>query len=310
MAFPRTKFVWTAALLICAVVPASAQGTGSRPVVDALTCDAGSLNADSYGLTTRAQAHIINQDRGSWWQGFDVASARADLGNLNASATYAAERALELDPRNLLAHGLLARQYVVLGEDAALADRSWQAVLNAGGAVVWTSTLYDVDARSYFLMAFDRAALRVYRYGELAGPYETHLGLPMFVGEERERFWRAMAGCIDSQARPEAVVPWSAVREIKTGNWVLYFKLTRPVTIASDRGKKKTVSELKVNLHGAMGTVEVHATRDSRDPWNVSLRTMGIGPLAYQQRIRFTLVKFVDPTGRIGLPKASRSAGW
>lgn len=310
MASPRSKFVWTATLLICAVVPGSAQGTGSQPVVDALTCDARSLNADSYRLTTRAQAHIINQDRGSWWQGFDIANARADLGDLNASTADAAERALELDPRNLLAHGLLARQYVVLGEDAALADRSWQAVLDAGGAVVWTSTLYDVDARSYFLMAFDRVALRVYRYGELAGPFETHLGLPTFVGEERERFWRAMAGCVDSQARPEAVVPWSAVREIKAGHWVLYFKLTRPVTIASDRGRKKTVSELKVNLHGAMGTVEVHATRDSRDPSNVSVRTMGIGPLAYQQRIRFTLAKFVDPAGRIGLPKASRSAGW
>jgi hypothetical protein len=37
---------------------------------------------------------------------------------------------------------------------------------------------------------------------------------------------------------------------------------------------------------------------------------MGIGPLDYQQRIRYTLVKFVDPAGRIKLPKASRSAGW
>jgi hypothetical protein len=37
---------------------------------------------------------------------------------------------------------------------------------------------------------------------------------------------------------------------------------------------------------------------------------MGIGPLDYQQRIRDTLVKFVDPAGRIKLPKASRSAGW
>jgi hypothetical protein len=68
-----------------------------------------------------------------------------------------------------------------------------------------------------------------------------------------------------------------------------------------------------VNLHGATGTLEVHVTRDALEPWNpwkASVRPMGIGPLGYQQRVRYTLVKFVDPAGRIRLPKASRSAGW
>jgi hypothetical protein len=92
---------------------------------------------------------------------------------------------------------------------------------------------------------------------------------------------------------------------------VLWFKLTgRPVSITSDRGRKKDLREIKVNLHGATGTIEVHTSRDSRDPQNVEVRSMGIGPLAYQQRVRFTLVKHVDPAGRIKLPKASRSAGW
>jgi hypothetical protein len=70
------------------------------------------------------------------------------------------------------------------------------------------------------------------------------------------------------------------------------------------------LDEIKANLHGAIGTIEPHTTRDTRDPLNVSVHPMGIGPLAYQQRVRFTLVKFVDPAGRIKLPKASRSAGW
>ena len=85
------------------------------------------------------------------------------------------------------------------------------------------------------------------------------------------------------------------------------------MTIASDRGKRKSLDEIKVNLHGATGTVETHVTRDPIEPWNpwkAEVRSMGIGPLAYQQRVRFTLVKFVDPAGRIALPKASRSAGW
>ena len=276
----------------------------------ALTCNPSSLDSDSYALTTRAQALIVTEKRMDWWDGFNVGNAFDALDDLNSSSTWTAERARDLDPTNLLAHGLLARQYVVEGIDARLADEEWRSVLDNGGAVVWTATLYDVDAKSYFLMAFDREALRIYRFGEFAAPYETHLGMPEFPGPERERLWRAWGGCIDTAARPEAVIPWSDVREIKAGNWVLWFKLTRGVTIRSDRGKKKTLDEIKVNLHGAMGTIEVHTTTDPRDPWKADVRTMGIGPLAYQERVRRTLVKFVDPTRRITLPKASRSAGW
>ncbi len=310
----RTKFIWTSVFLLCAIVPdTAAQIAQPRelPQSGAATCDPRGINTDSYALTTRAQALIVNEDRtDSWWDRFSVDEAAWDLRDLNSSSTYAAERARTLDPRNLMAHSLLARQYVVMGEDASLADEAWRTVLDNGGAVVWTATLYDVDAKSYFLLAFDRQVLRVYRYGELAGPFTTRLGVPQFVGEDHERFWRAWAGCIDPAARPEAVIPWTDVREIKAGNWVLYFKLSKPVTVASDRGKKKTLDEIKVNLHGATGTVETHVSRDPIDPWKADVRTIGIGPLAYQQRVRFTLAKFVDPAGRIKLPKASRSAGW
>ena len=276
----------------------------------ALTCDPSRLEPESYALTTSAQALIVTQKRTNWWDGFNVGNAFDALYDLNASSTWAAERARDLDPTNLLAHGLLARQYVVTGEDARLAEEEWRSVLDHGGAIVWTATLYDVDAKSYFLMAFDRQALRIYRFGEFAAPYETHLGMPEFPGPERERLWRAWGGCIDDGARAEAVIPWSDVREIKAGNWVLWFKLARSVTIRSDRGRKKTLDAIKVNLHGAMGTIEVHTTRGTRDPWKVDVRTMGIGPLAYQERVRRTLVTFVDPGRRIALPKASRSAGW
>jgi hypothetical protein len=54
----------------------------------------------------------------------------------------------------------------------------------------------------------------------------------------------------------------------------------------------------------------IFMTRDPIDPWKIDVRTMGIGPLAYQERVRRTLVAFVDPDNRIVLPKASRSAGW
>jgi hypothetical protein len=301
---PQRKFVWTFLALLCTLLPAPARAQARA------SCDERAIDPASYALTTRAQARIFTEDRSDWWDGFDVGNAFDDLADLNASSTWAAERARSLDPHNLLAHGLLARQYVVTGEDARDADAEWAIVLDNGGAIVWTATLYDVDAKSYFLLAFGRHHLRIYRYGELAGVFEKQMGMPKFVDERNERFWRAWAGCIDPAAKPEAVIPWSDVNEIKAGNWVLYFKLNARVTVVSDRGKKKSLNEIKVNLHGATGTIEVHTTEDPIDPWKVDVRTIGIGPLDYQQRIRYTLVKFVDPAGRIKLPKASRSAGW
>lgn len=300
MTQPLSKFVWTFSFLFCAVLHADAQPT----------CDASILDPDSYALTTRAQADIVNEERSSWWDAFINGRHAADLRDLNFSATSAAEHALRIDSRNLLAHAILARQYVVLGEDARLADASWRTVLDNGGAVAWTATLYDVDVKSYFVLAFGRHAIRVYRYGELAGPFGKKMGMPQFVGSDRERFWRALAGCIDAEARPEAVIPWSDVHEIKGGNWVLWFKLARRVAIASDNGKRKNLSVIKVNLHGATGTVEVLTSRDTRDPASVSIRPIGMGPFDYNQRVRYTIAKHVDPAGRIRLPKASRSAGW
>jgi len=297
----RNQSLSTALVLLCAALPAAAQP---------LTCDAAQINPDSYWLTTNAQAMIVTADRSAWWERFSVNKASDDLRDLNWGSLTAAERALELDANNLLAHAVLARQYVVLGIDAARAQDEWRAVLNSKGAVVWTASLYDVDVKSYFLFAFDRQAIRVYRFGELAAPLETHLGMPKFPGPERPRLWRAWAGCIDPAARAEAVIPWSDVREIQAGNWVLYFKLTRKVTIGSDNGKRSDLDQLKVNLHGGVPMLETHVSRDPDDPWKVEVRTMGIGPLAYQERVRRTLVTIVDPDRRITLPKASRSAGW
>jgi hypothetical protein len=299
-------------LMVRTAVPAASQfrERSASAAATAPTCTAAQIDPRSYGLTTRAQASIVTADRLDWLDGFDVGSAFDALHDLNSLSTSAAERALEIDPNNLLAHALLARQYLVLGVDAEQARERWHTVFDHGGAVVWTATLYDVDARSYFLVAIDPEALRVYRFGELAGPYETHLGVPEFPGPERERLWRAWGGCIDPTAVPEAVVPWSDVREIKAGNWVLYFNLTRRVRIESDRGRKKDVDRIKVHLHGAVGSLEVHASPDPREPAGVNVRTMGIGPLAYQVRVRQVIAAMVDPAGRIALPKASRSAGW
>lgn len=195
------------------------------------------------------------------------------------------------------ANGTDAREFIVSGVHASYAYEAWDTALATGGAIAWTATLYDVDARSVFLMAFDREGIRIYRRGAF----------------DDATFERAWGGCIDDRVPPEADIPWRDVREIKSGNWVHYFKLNRPVTIKSDRGKTKTVDEVKVNLHGGTGTYEVHVTRDALEPyawWKDDVRVFGMGPLSYNERVRWTLIKFFDPERHIATPKASRSAGW
>jgi hypothetical protein len=132
-----------------------------------------------------------------------------------------AESLAACDPERL--DGLRARNYVILGEDADKAIEAWTWTVDSGGAVTWTATLYDVDAYSFFVVAFDRQAVRVYRFGSLAGAFEKQLkGLPVFPPPTNERFWRAMADCVDPAATFEAEIAWSDVEEIKSGNWVVW----------------------------------------------------------------------------------------
>jgi hypothetical protein len=139
------------------------------------------------------------------------------------------------------------------------------------------------------------------------GPVERQFyGLPRFPEPGHERFYAAMAGCIDDLLTPEAVVPWSEVREIKAGNWVLWFKLDRPITVRSDRtGKTRRIDQIKVNLHGRTGELEVYKPVGSDQ-----LGMRGRGPAAYNDLVRRTLVKFVDPEKRMKLPKLSPGVGW
>lgn len=271
-----------------------------------LTCDPEAVDPLSYRLTTRAVARAVTEDRYDWWDGFELGRHEEALWDLNTAVTRAAERALEVDPQNLMAHSILARQYVILDEPER-AEPAWATVLGAGGAVVWTGTLYDVDARTYFVLAFDRRGIRIYRFDQLAGAVKRRFyGLPEFPGSADERFWAASAGCIDPDVAPEAAVGWSDVREIKAGNWVLYFKLTRPIVVSSDRtGKRKTLREIKVCLHGRTGTLEVY-----KPTGGDALAMRGRGPAGYQDLVRRTLVKFVDPERRIALPPLKPGVGW
>jgi len=200
-----------------------------------------------------------------------------------------------------------ARSNIVAGIDGAAAIGAWRSVLDHGGAVAWSVTEYNVDARSTFVFAFDRAALRVYRAGAFGSTTDS-----------------AMNGCIDPSIAPEATIPWSDVREIEAANWVVYFRLRKPVEIHSDRGKRKKTDELKAFFYGANGgsggeklTYAYNLRYDGRDPWwNVdvyeleNLRGIAVGPTDFQRRLQFVVARAVDPDGRIALKQKGRGAGW
>ena len=290
----------------------------SPPVASAqkMTCAAESIKRESYRLSTDAQALNVTRPRTNWWDGFDASlgTHQDALGDLNDAALTIAERALDLDPRNQLAKSQLVRQLIILGEDGARARAELDALFENGGALAWTATLYDVDAKSFFVMGFDRDGIRVFRFGEAAPDFTRHLGVPEFPGPEAKQLWRAWGGCFDG-LRAEAFVPWTDVREIAAGNYVIWFRFNTPVTVTADSRKKKTLKEFKVALHGAMGTVDYKQTPGSGDGdhWYEDTRTftgVGLGPASYQDRIRVALIAEIDPQHRIKLPKQKRGAGW
>ncbi len=294
-------------LLLSSPAAAAAQG---------FTCDAAQIKRESYRLSTDAQALNVTRPRTSWWDGFDASlgTHQDALGDLNDAALTIAERALDIDPRNMMALSQVGRQLIILGEDGARARQVIDALFENGGALAWTATLYDVDAKAFFVMTFDRKGMTVYRFGEAAPHFTKRLGVPNFPGPEATGLWRAWGGCTDG-LRAEAFVPWSDVREIAAGNYVVWFRFNTPVTVTSDNRKKKTLKEFKVALHGAMGTVDYRQTPGSgdNDRWYEDTRTftgIGKGPASYQDRIRAVIIAEVDPTGRIKLPKQKRGAGW
>jgi hypothetical protein len=289
----------------------------SHAPVPRLTCDRAAIDRDSYELATIGQARALLTDRSDFWDAFRINRHISALRDLNLDSEEIAQRALELDPGNMMAHSLLARQYTIMGWDSA-ALQEWSNVIDAGGVVVWTATLYDVDYKSYFLVSFGRDALRIYRMGQFTGSILRHRGHASFPEPTATRFYEAAAGCPDAATVPIATIPWSHVNEVRSGNWVLWFKLNTPVTVVSDRQVRKTIREVKVNLHGATGEVKMLAeanpdydgpSRSDREPYK-NVRGIGLGPWEYNRRTRDMVLRFADPAGHIEKTSSGKGAGW
>ncbi len=291
-------------------VPAAGLPSSSHLAAQSLTCDPAAIKPDSYRLAVEAQALNVTKPRYRWRDQYDIRKPSKDLADLNDVAIAIAERARELDDSNLLAHAQLARHYVIGAVDAKRAYDEWRRVLDAGGAIAWTATLHDVDPLSYFVLAFDRGRIRIYRFGQLAGALRTHSGVPDFPGPDREELWRALGGCVPDAITPEATIPWSAVRELESGALLLSFDLDRRVTITSDRRKRRELDRLAVSLHGAAGAADLRY--GAFGPYRRPIDYGGVAgtPPLFQERIRGTLVEIFDPEGRIKLPKQRLAAGW
>ncbi len=283
----------------------------------ALTCDPHTIDPLSYEMATIGQARTLLSDRTDFWDAFRVNAHIGTLRDLNLDVQDLAQRALERDRRNLMAHSILARQYTIAGWEREAAD-AWSRVFDSGGVVVWTATLYDVDYKSIFLMSFGRDAVRIYTMGQFTGAIDRRLGYAKFPEPTEVAFYEAAAGCPGPSVQPMATIPWSRVNELRSGNWVLWFKLAQPVTLTSDRGQKKTLREIKVNLHGATGEVKILAepNPDFDPAWDDesaafrNVRGIGLGPWDYNRRMRDMILRFAEPSAHIKLTSAGKGAGW
>ena len=270
------------------------------------TCDPAGIKPESYRLTTEAQALNVTTPPARWWTKYALGTQPRTP---QEGAIAIAERARDLDDRNVLAHVQLARYYVQAGIAADKAREEWSRALDGGGAIVWTATLFDVDDRSFFVVAFDRQGIRLYRFGQLAGALRTTFGVPEFPGPDREELWRALGGCFPDNVTPEATIAWDDVRELESGDYVLALELNRRVEIASDRGKRRARGTIVLHLHPIMGQFDYRYARH-RPGFLIRPRAATAGPAAFQERIRGLLIEFFDPDGSIALPKQRRAFGW
>jgi hypothetical protein len=75
-----------------------------------LTCNRDAIDPQSYELATIGQARALLTDRSDFWDAFRINRHIATLRELNLDTQELAERALAREPRNMMAHSILARQ--------------------------------------------------------------------------------------------------------------------------------------------------------------------------------------------------------
>lgn len=239
----------------------------------ALTCDAARIQPASYGLVTRGAA-LASSERYDFWEQFDVDSPGRPITSTDEALAFAAQRAVELDVTNQIAHATSARELLILGRPE-MAEAAWHRVIENQGAVVWPATL---AGRDDILVEFDRQDLRIYSRAQV----QQTLG-----ASSEDAVWAALGGCIDTRVSAAAIVSWLNVRAIQNEKNALSFRLREPITIALG-GRTKKMDSLSLRLRGL--------SRGDRGP------AAAAAPGCPPDTVRRMLTKLVDPERRIALP--------
>lgn len=118
---PRSTSALCISVLSFVFMPAIAKCQGARPwraeaqsakaAKAVLTCDRAVIDPDSYEMATVGQAQTLLTDRSDFWDAFRINKHISTLHYLNLDAQEIAERALRADPRNMMAHSILARHW-------------------------------------------------------------------------------------------------------------------------------------------------------------------------------------------------------
>ena len=139
------SIVFAAVLASAFIQDAAAPAPQTAPA----TCDAAEIKPKSYRLSVEAHALNLTTPYYRWWDNYDLGARPKDDEDADDVAIAIAERARELDDRNLLAHAQLAREYLIAGVAASSAHDAWRRTLDGGGAVAWMAGESHLPAETY-----------------------------------------------------------------------------------------------------------------------------------------------------------------
>ena len=233
----------------------------SRP----LSCAKAALQSASFELSTRGVALAASAPHEPFWEEWKIDGPGRPLTTADEAVAFAAQRAIELDSANAIAHSVLARELLILGQ-AAVAEGVWRHVFEGGGSVSWPVRVANLGNREG-IVAFSPVGLRLY-------PAAARKDRVPAVGDP---FWLASGGCVEGIVNATTAISWDLVREIRSDRGSLSFQLREPVSLLSVKGKPERKDRLVFRLQS----------------WSKNAAQLDL------DAVRHLLVSLVDPERRI-----------
>ena len=254
-------------------------------------------------MATIGQARALLTDRTDFWDAFRINRHIATLRELNLDAQELAERALARDPRNMMAHSILARQYTILGLGSP-----GRRIMGAG-CQRWWGRRVDRDPLRRRLQELlpdvVRPRCRAYlSNGAVHRADRPHARVCEISGTVRGRVLRGdrgLSGSLDRAGRHDSMERRQGAALGKLG------VVVQARGAGDDRvgsREQENAARDQSNLHGETGEVTILAEQnpDLRWPAGVSesepyknVRGIGLGPWDYNRRMRDMVLRFAEP---------------